>query len=64
MNEELGLSVEERELLVELLQHELEELHVEIHHTQVTSAKEELKVRREILRGLLERLQPVPATKA
>ncbi len=64
MNEELGLSVEERALLVELLQRELEELHVEIHHAKATVAKEELKVRRELVRQLLERLQPVPAEQA
>ena len=64
MNEALGLSGEERALLVELLQHELEELHVEIHHTRVASAKEELKVRRELVRRLLERLEPAPAGEA
>ena len=58
MNEELRLSEAERALLIQLLEHEVEELHVEIHHSRVNSVREELKQRRELARGLLERLQP------
>jgi hypothetical protein len=64
MDEELRMSEAERALLVELLQREIEELHVEIHHSRVNSVKEELKQRRDLVRGLLERMQPVGAATA
>lgn len=60
MDEELRMSETERQLLIQLLEHEVEELHVEIHHSRVNSVREELKDRRELARGLLERMQRVP----
>ncbi len=51
------LSEAEWALLVELLQHELQELPVEIHHTRTNEYREELVTRRRVIHGLLDRLQ-------
>jgi Mg2+ and Co2+ transporter CorA len=61
MNHELQLSEAERGLMVELLQRELDELHVEIHHSRTSTMTEELRQRREVVRSLMERLQPAAA---
>ncbi len=50
------LSDEERNLIRELLQRELEELPVEIHHTRSARLRENLARRRDMVRGLLARL--------
>ena len=58
MNTEIRLSETERELLQAMLERELEDLHVEIHHAQVNAMRDQLKERREVVRHLLDRLQP------
>lgn len=58
MEMELKLSESERVLVTELLQREVEELHVEIHHSKAQTVREELRHRREVAREVLERLQP------
>ncbi len=58
MNEQPPLSEQEWNLIAELLQRELDELPVEIHHTRSSQMREELSHRREMVRGLLERIRP------
>jgi hypothetical protein len=57
MNEPLKLSPSEAELLIELLQREHDELPVEIHHCRVTSYRDELRRRQDLVAGLLHRMQ-------
>ena len=57
MNEQLKLSSAERELIVELLQREHDDLPVEIHHSQVAAYREDLHRRQALVKGLLERMQ-------
>jgi hypothetical protein len=62
MNDQPNLSEAEWALLVELLQREQDELPVEIHHCRVSSYREDLRRRLEMVHTLLERLQvPVGA---
>ena len=56
MNEELRLSESERALLIELLEGELQELPVEIHHSRTINVREGLRHRRTMVRELLDRL--------
>jgi hypothetical protein len=57
MNEHLKLSRAEWVLVVELLQREHDDLPVEIHHCRVSSYREELHRRQELVQGLLDRMQ-------
>ena len=57
MNEHPMLSEAELALVIELLQREHHDLPTEIHHCRVSSYRDELKHRHEIVKGLLERLQ-------
>lgn len=57
MSEQPKLSEAELTLVIELLQREHHDLPTEIHHCRVTSYRDELKHRHEIVRSLLERLQ-------
>lgn len=58
----MALSEAERQLLVELLQREKDDLPVEIHHTRTAAVREELSRRRELVRELLERMRSVLAS--
>ena len=62
MNEQPNLSEAELALVVELLQREHHDLPTEIHHCRVTSYRDELKHRHEMVRSLLERLQAKKTT--
>jgi hypothetical protein len=57
MNDQPKLSEAEWALVRELLERELHELPAEIHHTRVTSYREELKRRAEMVKNLQERLR-------
>ena len=59
MNDQPSLSEAEWELVVELLRRERSELPVEIRHTRTSSVREALHERSELVKGLLERLQPL-----
>jgi len=59
MDHELRLSEAEWNLVIELLQRELQDLPVEIHHTRTSRVREDLCQRRTMIRELLGRLQPV-----
>jgi hypothetical protein len=59
MNEQPRLTDAQWNLITELLQRELEELPVEIHHTRSSQMRGELSQRREMVRDLLARLRPV-----
>ncbi len=59
MTEQPRLTEAEWALIVELLEREFEELPVEIRHSRSSTYREELRVRREMIRNLLERLRPV-----
>lgn len=61
MSDQPKLSEAEWALLVELLEREMEDLPVEIHHTQISSYRDDLRNRRDMIRDLLERLRPVAA---
>ncbi len=50
------MSAEERELVAELLDQELEDVRSEQHHTQAFDYKESLRRREELIRGLLAKL--------
>lgn len=56
MYDPVRLSDDEWNLIRELLQRELEELPVEIHHTRSARLREDLARRRDMVRGLLARL--------
>jgi hypothetical protein len=58
----IELQTDEIELLASLVQRELSELGPEIHHTQTSSYRDDLKTRKDLLIRLLDRLsaaQPV-----
>ena len=57
MNDQLKLSDAEWAMIVDLLQREQRDLPVEIHHSRASTTKQDLHVRLEMIRGLLERLQ-------
>jgi len=62
MNDRPNLTEAEWMLVVELLQREQNELPTEIHHTRSSSLRDELRARRKMVDGLLQRLktpQPV-----
>lgn len=61
MNESTQLTDAERALVIELLQREMDELPVEIHHSRSTTVREELRHRRDAVKALLDRLQGAPA---
>jgi hypothetical protein len=50
------LSEQEWALVTELLQHENDELPVEIHHCRVAAFREDLHLRMKMVQGILERL--------
>lgn len=50
------MSAEERELVAELLDQELEDVRSEQHHTQAFDYKESLRRREVLIRGLLAKL--------
>jgi hypothetical protein len=52
----LTLAEQERELLVDLLDRELKNLPIEIHHTRTSKFKDRLKERMHLVEGILERL--------
>ncbi len=53
------LTESEWALVIELLEREMEDLPVEIHHTRSSQMRNELSQRREMVRQLLARLRPV-----
>ncbi len=53
------LTESEWALVIELLEREMEDLPVEIHHTRSSQMRNELSQRREMVRELLARLRPV-----
>ncbi len=57
MNDQPRLSDAEWALVIDLLQHELHELPVEIRHTRSSDLHQGLHRRLEMVRSLLERLQ-------
>ena len=56
MIEQPTLSESEWELVIQLLERERAELPVEIRHTRMSSVREELHLRRDMVAHLLERL--------
>jgi len=56
MIEQPTLSESEWELVIQLLERERAELPVEIRHTRLSSVREELHLRRDMVAQLLERL--------
>lgn len=62
MNDRCTLSDAEWALVIELLEHEQGDLPAEIRHTRVSSVRDELRQRLEMVRQLLERLQTPAAT--
>lgn len=61
MSDHPKLTEAEWALIVELLERELQELPVEIHHTRTSSFRDDLRNRRDMIRGLIERIQPIAA---
>ncbi len=59
MTDQPRLSEAEWSLVTELLQRELDDLPVEIHHTRSAQVRHELSERRDMIRGLLARMRPV-----
>jgi hypothetical protein len=57
MNEQPKLSEAEWALVIQLLEREHHDLPGEIHHTRVSSYREELKRRMELVKNLLDRLR-------
>jgi hypothetical protein len=57
VNDQPQLSEAEWTLVRELLERELHDLPAEVHHTRVTSYREELKRRAGMVKNLLERLR-------
>lgn len=57
MVSELKLSKEEWDLLTDLVQRELDELPIEIHHCRVPSFRETLRQRQDIAQALAVRLR-------
>ncbi len=56
MNDRPNPTEAEWTLIVELLQREQNELPTEIHHTRSSSLRDELRARRKMVDGLLQRL--------
>jgi hypothetical protein len=56
MISQLKLSKEEWDLLSELVERELDELPIEIHHCRVSGYRDSLRQRQDIAQGLLVRL--------
>jgi hypothetical protein len=56
MYDQPTLSGQEWALVIELLQHENDELPVEIHHCRVAAFREDLHRRLKMVQGILERL--------
>jgi hypothetical protein len=52
----IELSVEEQEILLELLDHERANLPIEIHHTRTAKFRDYLKHRLEVVESLFRRL--------
>lgn len=57
MNEQFHLSEAEYALVIELLEREYRDLPGELHHTDKSSYREELRNRKEVVRSLLDRLK-------
>ena len=57
----IELAESERELLLELLQSRWSELKGEIHHARISDFKDELRVKQEFLKGLVEKLEAANA---
>ena len=57
MTDRPNLTEAEWTLIVELLQREQNELPTEIHHTRSSSLRDELRARRKMVDGLLQRLK-------
>lgn len=53
---QIEISVEARELLLELLQREMGDVRQEIHHTKTYEYRDKLKVRETLTRELIEKL--------
>jgi hypothetical protein len=53
----IDLTGQEKDLLAELLDKELEDVRSELHHTQVFEYKEKLRCREELVRGLWIKLR-------
>ena len=58
---QIEFSIEEQELLGQILQHALATLEIEIRHTHHHDFKELLKHRREVLHGLVAKIPTPPA---
>jgi ribosome recycling factor len=56
---ELELQDDERELLIRLLEHTLEETRVEVRRTRTPDFHDKLLEEEQMLRGLLKRLQEI-----
>lgn len=52
----LELNEEEQQVFIELLDREIQDLGPEIHHTQTSSYRDELRARKELLARLRDRL--------
>jgi len=59
MNGQPRLTASEWTLVMHLLDQELSELAVEIHHTRSSQVRDELICRRQMVRSLSDRLRPV-----
>jgi len=57
----IALDEESRSELLHLLEHALGETRVEVHHTHTPDFRDQVKHREEVLRGLIEKLQPTGA---
>lgn len=63
MNEiHLSLNAEEKELLVNLLEHEISQRLVEEHRTRTPSYREYIQHDESVLQGVLAKLNRMPAT--
>jgi hypothetical protein len=59
MHDEPKLSEDEWALVVQLLERELSDLPVEIHHTRSSAVRAELHQRLELVKNLIDRLRTV-----
>ena len=61
MDSQILLTSEEREVLVDLLSEVVKEVRVEEHRTRSPSYREHISRREDVLSGLLQKLEQVPA---
>jgi hypothetical protein len=53
----LPLTLEERQILLRVMEHELGETRVEAHHTDNLQYRESVHLRANLIRGILQKLQ-------